>query len=97
MPPVTKLEQTKQRDDQRRSFLIYGWLAALIVTWGSLGCMWVNSTTSCAATSPAIYRLALLLSFIYLILLAVITLGIISLAVDFCLSGKLRFVVVLEQ
>ena len=97
MPPLTKLEQAKQKDDLRRRLVAYGWVAFVLVVWGALGCVWVGGAKSCAATSPSIYRLALLLSFVYLVVLAVACFAAIGIAVDFCLSGRLRFIVVFEQ
>jgi len=98
MPPITKLETAAPaRDERRRKILAYTWATLLVVGWGALGCLWVNNAKSCAASSPTIYRLALLLSFVYLIAISLAGLIAVGIGIDSCLSGKLRFIVVLEQ
>jgi len=97
MPPITKLEHTKAKEDRSRRLVMFGWVVAAVVVWGALGCAWLGSSTTCAKTAPAIYRLALLLSLLYSAGVALVALAIFGLGVDFCLSGKLRMIVVLEQ
>ena len=97
LPPVTKLEQAKAKDERRRKLVAYCCVAAAVFAWGGLGLIWIRDSESCAHTSHSIYRLALLLVFVYLLLLALVLLFGLALAVDYCLSGKLRFVVILEQ
>jgi len=97
MPPITKLEQAKQKEERRRRLTVYGWAAAIVLVWGALGCLWVGRAHTCAGSSPTVYRLALLLSFLYVVVLAIGALAAVGIAIDSCLSGKLRFVVVLEQ
>ena len=50
-----------------------------------------------AHTAPSVYRLALLLGLVYTILVGLLALVLVALALDFCMSGKLRMVVILEQ
>jgi len=97
MPPLTKLEHTRAKDDRRRRIVGYGWLLALVLVWGALGLYWLNESVTCAASSPGIFRLSLLLSGVYLLVVLVLVLVLLALAIDFCLSGKLRMVVIFEQ
>jgi len=97
MPPVTKLEQSQAKEERKRRLQRYGWLMGFVMLWGALGLLWVRDTETCAHTAPSVYRLALLLCLVYAIVLGLILLVVLALAVDFCLSGKLRMVVILEQ
>jgi len=97
MPPITKLEQAKANEGRRRKLIAYGWVGLVVVVWGFLGCLWVSHAKSCAVTSPTIYRLALLLSFLYVVVGGLAALAAVGIGIDFCLSGKLRFIVVFEQ
>jgi hypothetical protein len=97
MPPVTKLEQTRAKDDRRRRLHTYAWLTVAILIWGALGLIWLRKSTTCALTAPTIYRISLLLGIVYSLVVAVLLLLLVALAIDFCLSGKLRMVVILEQ
>ena len=97
MPPITKVEQAKAREERLRRLKLYGYISAGVVGWGALGCVWLASSKSCAVTSPPIYRLSLLLSLLYLLALGCVALGLVGIALDYCLSGKLRMIVVFEQ
>jgi hypothetical protein len=97
MPPMTKLEQSRAKEERKAKLTTYAWLLAIILVWGALGAAWVHGSDTCAHTAPGIYRLALLLSFCWLIFVALIVLVVAALAIDFCLSGKLRMVLILEQ
>ena len=97
MPPVTKEEHERARAERKAKLAALGWLGGAVLTWGALGLFWLGSSSTCYATSPAVYRLALLLGLVYAFLLALVVLGLLALAVDFCLSGKLRMVLILEQ
>ena len=68
-----------------------------VLAWGGCGLLWLNGSQTCATTAPSIYRLALLLGLVYSIVVSLLLLVVAGLAVDFCLSGKLRMVVILEQ
>ena len=59
--------------------------------------LWLRSSETCAHTAPGVYRLALLLALVYSLLVALLGLVALALGVDYCLSGKLRMVVILEQ
>ena len=59
--------------------------------------LWLRSSETCAHTAPGVYRLALLLELVWGLLVSLLGLAAAALAVDFCLSGKLRMVVILEQ
>ena len=97
MPPVTKLEQTAAKEDRKRKLRTYGWLLGIVLIWGACGLLWLGGSETCAHTAPAVYRLALLLGLVYAIFVGLLLLIVAALAVDFCLSGKLRMVVILEQ
>ena len=96
-PQVTKLEQTAAKEERRRKLKAYGWLVGAILVWGGLGLLWLSGSETCAHTAPSVYRLALLLSLVYALFVSLLALLLLALAVDFCLSGKLRMVVILEQ
>ena len=68
-----------------------------MLIWGACGLLWLGGSETCAHTAPAVYRLALLLGLVYAIFVGLLLLIVAALAVDFCLSGKLRMVVILEQ
>jgi len=68
-----------------------------LLVWGALGLLWVRDSETCANTAQSIYRLSLLLCLVYTLFLGLLLLGLLALAVDFCVSGKLRMVVILEQ
>jgi len=97
MPPITKLEHTRAMEDRRRRIVMYGWLLMAALLWGAIGCYWLGGSSTCARTAPSIYRLALLINILYGAAVACLTLAVIGLGIDFCASGKLRMIVVLEQ
>ena len=97
LPPVTKVEHARAREDRKRKVYALGYLLAAIFLWGALGMLWIKDSESCARTSPSIYRLALLLELVYVLMLGVAMLVAAVLGVDFCLSGKLRVAVILEE
>lgn len=82
MPPITKLEHTKAKEDRSRRLVMFGWVVAAVVVWGALGCAWLGSSTTCAKTAPAIYRLALLLSLLYSAGVALVALAVFGLGVS---------------
>ena len=97
MPPLTKVEQTAARDDRKRKLQLYAYLSAFVLVWGALGLVWLHDSETCAHTAPSVYRLALLLGLVSTILVGLLALVLVALALDFCMSGKLRMVVILEQ
>ena len=97
MPPMTKLEQSRARSDRRRRLIVYAWVLGGVLVWGALGLTWVRQSTSCAHTAPQLYRLALLICTAYVVLCGLLLLVLLLLAVDFCLSGRLRLVIVFER
>jgi len=97
MPPVTKVEQSQAKEERKRKLQMYAWVAGGVVLWGALGLLWVRDSETCAHTAPGVYRLALLLCVVYALFIGLLALALLALAVDFCLSGKLRMVVILEQ
>lgn len=97
MPLVTKLEQEQAKEERKRKLAALGWLAGGVLLWGALGLYWLGESSTCQATSPGVYRLALLLGLGYAAVLAILALVVVALAVDYCLSGKVRMVLILEQ
>ena len=97
LPPVTKLEQSRAREERRRKLLAYGWMMGAAALWGALGCLWLRQSETCGHSSPSLYRVALMLGFVYMCFVSLAALLALFLAIDYCLSGKLRFVVILEQ
>ena len=94
---MTKMEQTHAKDGYKRKVRAYVYTLAFVLVWGGLGLLWLRDAEICAHTAPAIYRLALLLSLVYAVLIVLLLLMAAALGVDFCLSGKLRMVVIFEQ
>ena len=82
-------------DPAAQTFALYTLLGVLV--WGALGLLWLRDSETCANTAPAVYRLALLLGLGYAAVLAILALAVVALAVDYCLSGKVRMVLILEQ
>ena len=97
MPPVTELERSRAKEERKRKLQVYAWMVGAVVVWGALGLLWVRDSDTCAHTAAGVYRLALLLCCVYILFVGLLLLGLLALAVDFCLSGKLRMVVILEQ
>jgi hypothetical protein len=97
MPPITKLEQSRARDERLRRLYTYGWIVVAGLLWCGWGCFSFVSSETCGTTAPAIYRLAALVCFVYVMLTSVLVLAVACLGIDACLAGKLRMVVVLEQ
>ena len=77
--------------------LAAAWLLAIILLWGGLGLLWLQGSTTCAHTAPAIYRLALLLSVAFVVLVALMLVILLLLLVDFCCSGRLHLYVVFDK
>lgn len=44
MPPVTKIEQARAKDERRRRIHAYGWLSATVLVWGALGALLARSS-----------------------------------------------------
>ena len=97
MPPVTKLEQARARDERRRKLYAYGWLMGALALWGALGVFWLKNSNTCGHTSPSLFRLSFLLGMVYFGVAGLVLLIGFALALDYCFSGKLRFVVILEE
>ena len=94
---MTKVEQAQAREERKRKLRVYLYSLGAVLFWGALGLVWLQRSETCAHTAPAVYRLALLLGLVYSILVAMLVLVAAALALDFCMSGKLRMVVILEQ
>ena len=97
MPPLTKAEQSSAMGWRRSRLAALGWLLGGILLWGGLGLLWLQGSTTCAHTAPAIYRLALLLSVAFVVLVALMLVILLLLLVDFCCSGRLHLYVVFDK
>ena len=97
MPPITKLEQSYARVGQQRRMVAYSWLTGAVVLWGLFGLACLSRSTTCAGTAPQLYRLSLLLSFVFCCLIAAGLLVLVGVGIDYCCSGKLRIAIVLER
>ena len=97
MPPLTKAEQSNAMGWRRSRLAALGWLLGGILLWGGLGLLWLQGSTTCAHTAPAIYRLALLLSVAFVVLVALMLVILLLLLVDFCCSGRLHLYVVFDK
>ena len=97
MPPLTKLEHARLSEGRSRRLRLYAYLLAALLLWGALGLYWLSGASSCARTSPGVYRLATMLSFVYALVCGLLALGGVGLGIDFCLSGKLRMVVIFQE
>ena len=97
LPPMTRSEQTEMREERKRKLKAYGYILVGVLVWGGLGLLWLNGSETCAHTAPAVYRLALLLCLVYALFVGIALLVLLALALDYCLSGKLRMVVILES
>ena len=94
---MTRSEQTEMREERKRKLKAYGYILVGVLVWGGLGLLWLNGSETCAHTAPAVYRLALLLCLVYALFVGIALLVLLALALDYCLSGKLRMVVILEN
>jgi len=97
MPPLTKAEQSSAKGWRRSRLAALAWLLGGILLWGGLGLLWLQGSTTCAHTAPAIYRLALLLSVAFVVLVALLLVILLLLLVDFCCSGRLHLYVVFDK
>lgn len=97
MPPLTKLEQSSAREGRQRRMQAYVWLGGAAALWGLYGLLAISRSSSCAHTAPGLYRISLVLTMAFSACLGVAALVSLSVAVDFCCSGKLRVALVFER
>lgn len=87
--------RSKQRFNRR--ILLYAYLFGLLLLWALFGLTAFHWSVSCAHTAPSIYRLALLLLICFGVVISLLLTLLLLLGCDFCCSGRLRMVVVLER
>jgi hypothetical protein len=97
MPPLTKAEQSSAKGWRKSRLAALAWLLGAILFWGALGLLWLQGSTTCAHTAPAIYRLALLLSVAFVVLVVLLLVILLLLMIDFCCSGRLHLYIVFDK
>jgi hypothetical protein len=97
IPPVTKADAARVREARKRRLTSYACLGGAVLAWGALGLYWLGESDTCAKTSPELHRLALSVSLIFSTVCTLLLVGVVLLAADYCISGKLRMVVIFED
>ena len=72
-------------------------LFVLFCVWGGFLFYFTYTQQQCASSSPAIYRLSLLLLLVFFVLLGLAVLLFTCVCIDCCVSGRMRLVLLLSD